>query len=181
MIAIWCTIPLEKLQQLSTTMKDDNGKPKPYLTIAQEVFKKKGLSAFWNGIDVLTVSVFFEKGEAFATSHTNCAITSCLLSTGMYFGFYSAITKIVQPQSLIPNLFCGYAAELCRVPFVYPIEMVASRMMTRNLTAKESIAQLYGEGGYAQFWKGAELFVGAPSLSFVQFKPLRLMSLFLPH
>jgi hypothetical protein len=181
-IAIWCTIPLEKLQQLSTTMKDENGKPKPYLTIAQEVLKDKGITAFWNGIDVLTVSVFFEKGTSTMAPHAVrfsniVTLTSIIILAvlGMYFGFYSAITKAVQPASLIPNLFCGYVAELCRVPFVYPIEMVASRMMTRGLTTSESISQLYAEGGYAQFWKGAELFIGELSLLSLQWRYFCLM------
>ena len=78
----------------------------------------------------------------------------------MYYGFYSAITRVVNPTSLFSNLMCGYIAELCRVPFVYPIEMVASRMMTRGLTAGQSIKQLHSEGGMAQFWKGSELFLG---------------------
>ena len=63
-VAIWCTIPLEKMQQKSATERDEHGKPKPYLRIAGEILREKGITAFWNGIDVLTVSVFFEKGES---------------------------------------------------------------------------------------------------------------------
>ena len=62
-VAIWCTIPLEKMQQKSATERDEHGKPKPYLRIAGEILREKGITAFWNGIDVLTVSVFFEKGK----------------------------------------------------------------------------------------------------------------------
>ena len=52
-VAIWCTIPLEKLQQKSATERDENGKPKAYLQIASEILSEKGITAFWNGIDVL--------------------------------------------------------------------------------------------------------------------------------
>ena len=62
-IAVWCTIPLEKLQQRSATERDANGNPVSYLKLAQTVYDEGGLGAFWNGAGVLTVQVAIEKGR----------------------------------------------------------------------------------------------------------------------
>jgi hypothetical protein len=50
-------------------------------------------------------------------------MASVILEKSMYFAFYSAIKDWIKPQSLLSNVFTGYSAELCRVPFVFPIEV----------------------------------------------------------
>jgi len=137
-VAIWCTIPLEKMQQKSATEKDENGKPLPYTQLFQQILRKHGITSFWTGVDILTLSVSLEKGG--------------------YFFFYSVLKAAIQPESMFANLMVGYTAELCRVPIVYPIETIASIMMTRNMSAGSAMQTLMDDGGLPRFWKGAQFF-----------------------
>ena len=58
-----------------------------------------------------------------AFANPQVLMASVILEKSMYFAFYSAIKDWIKPQSLLSNIFTGYSAELCRVPFVFPIEV----------------------------------------------------------
>jgi hypothetical protein len=61
------------------------------------------------------------------------------------------------------NLALGYAAELARIPFTYPIEVVATYIQTNTETRSigETVRRVYrgeaggdGRGGLGAFWRG---------------------------
>ena len=85
---------------------------------------------------------------------------SVSLEKGGYFFFYSVLKAYIKPQSMLSNTLTAYTAELCRVPLVYPIETIASQMMTKNISAGAAIKLLMDDGGLSRFWKGSVFFFG---------------------
>ena len=132
-LAIWATIPIEKIQQrLATESKDA-------VTLVREVYARGGLRAFWAGVDVLTVMQMVEKA--------------------VYYFCMSKIRDIVRPTTLVSSSAVAYAADLCRLPFTSPLEIVASRMMKKDVSAGTALTQVLSEGGPLQLWAGTEYFL----------------------
>eukprot|EP01049_Picozoa_sp_SAG25_P016039 SAG25_NODE_3495_length_1062_cov_0.913811_1_plen_180_part_00 len=76
------------------------------------------------------------------------------------------------------NLFLGYAAEIIRIPFTYPIEVVSTYTQThpdeRNMLT--TTRTLYKQGGLVAFWRGMEgyVMVGArPAISLMVFDQVK--------
>ena len=81
------------------------------------------------------------------------------------------------------NLFVGYSAELLRIPFTYPLEVVATYTQT-NTDVKslgETISRVYsgkdgGGGGLRAFWRGMSayyLVAARPAISMAVFDQAR--------
>eukprot|EP01047_Picozoa_sp_COSAG01_P007827 COSAG01_NODE_300_length_19226_cov_41.536519_28_plen_169_part_00 len=76
------------------------------------------------------------------------------------------------------NLFLGYAAEIIRIPFTYPIEVVSTYTQThpdeRNMLT--TTRTVYKQGGLVAFWRGMEgyVMVGArPAISLMVFDQVK--------
>lgn len=143
-IALVFVMPLENLNKLQAGAPEGT----TLLQVAQGIYNRGGLRNFWNAWGPVASVVVTEK-------------------FGMFF-FYSFLLSIYQrvlggAAGFWPNLVIGYAADLFRLPFTYPIELTAVAVqgspagtsmssIVRSTVSAKGIAGLYaGASSYFGF------------------------------
>ena len=142
-LAIWCTIPIEKVQQ---KLSAPEAKGVGVFELIARVQREEGVRGFWRGVDVLTCMQILEKTIMY------------FLLTGLR-ARYRIGTPGAPPPSLAQVTWVAYLADLGSRPVTYPLEAVASRMMTRNLSARAAIAQVLDAGGPLSIYRGVEYYL----------------------
>eukprot|EP01051_Picozoa_sp_SAG22_P007735 SAG22_NODE_554_length_9135_cov_3.635569_8_plen_279_part_00 len=169
LLAMWLTMPVEIVQKKQATAKA--GETLSVGQCIRTTMAEEGVLGFWRGIGILSVQGFVEKAA--------------------YFFPYSVIVylweKRVGRMGPFTNLFLGYAAELLRIPFTYPLEVVATYTQT-NTDVKslgETINRVYtGKdgrgGGIGAFWRGISayyLVAARPAISIAVFDQVKRLYL----
>ena len=159
-IAIATTLPMETIQKMQGT---SDGKPPSVLECVCRVYKTGGIPEFWRGITPLAGQCFIEK--------------FC------YFLPYSVIVHFYESRYGLMgygmNLLLGYFAELLRIPFNYPLEVISTYTQTHpeepNLLS--TIRTIYTkQGGFPAFYRGMSgylLISGRPAISMVVFDQVK--------
>lgn len=134
-IALAFVMPLENLNKLHAGAPEGT----TLLQVAQGIYNRGGLKNFWRAWGPVASVVVTEK-------------------FGMFF-FYSFLLSIYQrvlggSAGFWPNLAIGYAADLFRLPFTYPVELTAVAVqasapgtsmgsIARSAISKKGLAGLY--------------------------------------
>ena len=112
LIALLVTLPIESVQKMQCTAA---GRTPTVAECCRAIYGKGGITNFWRGTPPLVLQAFVEK--------------FC------YFLPYSVLVFYYEQRygrmGYLANLLIGYFAELIRIPFNYPIEVVATYSQVR--------------------------------------------------
>jgi hypothetical protein len=142
-IALVFVMPLENLNKLHAASPEGT----TLAQVARGIYKSGGMTNFWNAWGPVASVVMTEK-------------------FGMFF-FYSFLLSIYQrllggSAGFWPNLLIGYAADLLRLPFTYPLELscVAVQASPKGTTMSSTMRHIVGTKGVSGLYAGASSYLG---------------------